>query len=68
MAAANGTSLEVRAGYFGLCVLGGDDQGLWRCDGDTTAIARQYSPRQDPLNLVWAGTRFKNGIVFSGLM
>lgn len=63
---ANNTLLEVRAGYFGICVLGGND--LWLCGSDTTKIAKQHQPQQDPLNLIWAVTRFKNGIVFDGLM
>ena len=65
---ANNTLLKVRAGYFGICVLGGDDQGLWLCGSDTTKIATRYHPQQDPLNLIWAATRFKNEIVFCGLM
>ena len=60
--------LEARAGYFGICVLGGNDQGQWRCGSDTAGIATQYQPQEDPLNLLWAITRFKNGIVFCGLM
>ena len=65
---ANNTLLEVRAGYFGICVLGGNDQGLWKCGSDTAKIATQYQSQQDPLNLIWAVTRFKNGIVFGVLM
>lgn len=64
----NSTLLEVRVGYFGICVREGDHQSLWLCGSDTTKIARQFQPQQDPLNLIWVGTRFKNGIVFSGLM
>ena len=65
---ADNALLEVRAGYFGICVLGGNDQGQWRCGSDTTGIATRYHPQEDPLNLIWAITRFKNGIVFCGLM
>ena len=65
---ANGTSLEVRASYFGLCVLGGGGPQSWICRGDTSSIARLYQPQQDHLNIIWASTRFKTGIVFSGLM
>ena len=64
----NNARLEVRAGYFGICVLDGNDQGLWICGSDTAKIAMQYQSQQDPLNLIWAVTRFKNGIVFCGLM
>lgn len=65
---AGDTSLEVRASYFGLCIRGGRDSSLWTCSDDTTAIARQYQLQEDPLNLIWLATRFKNGITFSGLM
>lgn len=67
-ALTNSTLLEVRAGYFGICVKGGNDQALWLCGSDTAKIARQFQPQQDPLNLIWVATRYKNGIVFSGLM
>lgn len=67
-ALTNNTLLEVRAGYFGICVKGGNDQALWLCGSDTAKIARQFQPQQDPLNLIWVATRYKNGIVFSGLM
>ena len=63
-----GASLEVRASYFGLCVHDSSAQKLWICSGDTAQIARQFHPQQDPLNLIWIGTRFKNGTMFSGLM
>ena len=65
---ASNALLEVRAGYFGICVLGANEQGLWLCGSDTTKIAALYQSQQDPLNLIWAVTRFKNGIVFGGLM
>ena len=68
VAAAEGASLEVRAGYFGICVHESGFQSLWECSGDTARLARRYQPEQDPLNLIWASTRFKNGTVFSGLM
>ena len=66
--AAEGASLEVRAGYFGICVHESNVSSLWICSGDTAQIAKGYLPGQDPLNLIWASTRFKNGTVFSGLM
>lgn len=67
-ALVNNTSLEVRASYFGLCVLGSGGPQSWICGGDTASIARLYQPQQDPLNIIWASVRFKNGIVFSGLI
>ena len=65
-ALVNGSSLEVRAGYFGLCVRNGS--GLWVCSGDSTGLARLFQPNQDPLNLIWVQAKFREGIVFSGLM
>ena len=65
---AHSALLEVRAGYFGICVLGETDQGLWLCGSDTAKIATHFQSQQDPLNLIWAVTRFKSGIVFGGLM
>ena len=67
-ALANDTQLEVRAGYFGICAKSGREQDLWLCDNDAGKIARQFQPQQDPLNLIWTAARFKNGIIFSGLM
>ena len=62
----NGSSLEVRAGYFGLCVR--YESGVWLCSSDSVGLARQFQPYQDPLNLIWVQARFREGIVFSGLM
>lgn len=65
-ALVNGSSLEVRAGYFGLCVRYAG--GIWVCSSDSAGLARQFQPYQDPLNLIWTQARFREGIVFSGLM
>lgn len=65
-ALVNGSSLEVRAGYFGLCVR--YEGGIWVCSSDSAGLARQFQPYQDPLNLIWTQARFREGIVFSGLM
>ncbi|KAK0512772.1 hypothetical protein JMJ35_004789 [Cladonia borealis] len=62
----NGTSLEVRTGYFGLCV--SHAGGIWLCNSNSSELARQFRPFQDPLNLIWASQKFKDGIVFSGLI
>lgn len=65
-ALVNGSSLEVRAGYFGLCVR--YQSGVWLCSSDSAGLARECQPYQDPLNLIWVQARFKEGIIFSGLM
>lgn len=62
----NGSSLEVRAGYFGLCVRYADR--IWVCSSNSAGLAKQLQPYQDPLNLIWAQARFREGIIFSGLM
>lgn len=62
----NGSSLEVRAGYFGLCVR--YESGIWLCSSDSAGLAREFQPYQDPLNLIWVQGSFKESIVFSGLM
>lgn len=62
----NGSSLEVRTGYFSLCVRYASS--IWVCDRSAAGLARQFQPYQDPLNLIWASQKFKDGIVFSGLM
>ena len=65
-ALVNGSSLEVRAGYFGLCVRYAG--GIWVCSSDSAGLAGQFQPYQDPLNLIWTQARFREGIIFGGLM
>ena len=62
----NGSSLEVRAGYFGLCAR--YESGIWLCSSDSVGLARQFQSYQDPLNLIWIQASFRGGIVFGGLM
>ncbi len=62
----NGAALQVRASYFGLCVAGPD--GFWVCSSDASGLARQFQPQQDPLDLISISAKFKDGVVFSGLM
>lgn len=57
--------LEVRVGYFGLCVNNG---GSFLCSNNATALAEQASIDQDPLNLIWVAETFKNSIVFPYLL
>lgn len=58
-------TLEVRVGYFGICV---DADGSFLCANNATALAEQVSIDQDPLNLIWVAETFKNEIVFPYLM
>ena len=62
----NRTRLEVRTGYFSLCVKGAD--GLWKCRRNATILAKDLHPDQDPLNLVWQSQKFRDSVVFSPLL
>ena len=62
----NSTSLEVRAGYFALCVKYAD--GIWDCNSDVATLAARLEPADDPLNLIWQSAKFRDSIVFYGLM
>lgn len=58
--------LNVRVGYFGICIQVGD--GAFMCNQNSTALADLVSVDQDPLNLVWVASTFKNAIVFPYLI
>ncbi|KAJ4301000.1 hypothetical protein N0V90_003089 [Kalmusia sp. IMI 367209] len=58
--------LEVRTGYFGMCVR---SHGiLWLCSADTNGLTEQIGPGNDPLNLIGAASKFKDDVLFSGLL
>lgn len=61
-----GARLEVRVGYFGVCVT--PDGGGYLCSNNATALAEQVSIDQDPLNLIWVASTFKDSIVFPYLL
>ncbi|KAI1249271.1 hypothetical protein MGN70_008883 [Eutypa lata] len=58
--------LQARVGYFGICV--SPDGGGWLCSNNATALANEISVDQDPLNLVWLASQFKDMIVFPYLI
>lgn len=58
--------LAARVGYFGICV--SPDGGAWLCSNNATALANEVSVDQDPLNLIWLASQFKDMIVFPYLM
>lgn len=59
--------IEVRVGYFGICV--NDDSGdSFLCSNNATLLAEQVSIDQDPLNLIWVANTFKNSVVFPYLL
>ena len=57
--------LEVRVGYFGVCV---NDDGSWLCSNNATALAERVSVQQDPFNLIWVAQTFKDMVVFPYLL
>ena len=65
-AIVNGSSLEVRTGFWGICVR--DGPGKWQCGNDISDFARMNQPLDDPLNLIALSAHFKDGIFFSGFL
>ena len=62
----NGSTLEVRTSYFGVCASYAG--GIWVCSSNSSGLARQLQAYQDPLDLIGASQTFKEGILFSGLL
>jgi hypothetical protein len=58
--------LQARVGYFGICV--NADNGSWLCSNNATTLANEISVDQDPLNLIWLASQFKDIIVFPYLL
>jgi hypothetical protein len=58
--------LQARVGYFGICV--NADGGSWLCSNNATTLANEISVDQDPLNLIWLASQFKDMIVFPYLL
>ncbi|KAI0205954.1 Ca2+ regulator and membrane fusion protein Fig1-domain-containing protein [Astrocystis sublimbata] len=63
---AGNSHLQVRVGYFGICI--NADGGSWSCNNNATALANDLTVDQDPLNLVWLASQFKDMIVFPYLL
>lgn len=60
------SQLEVRAGYFGMCVR---QRGIiWICSRDIDSLAEQIGFDNDPLDLIGTTSRFRDGVLFSGLL
>ncbi|OJJ48663.1 hypothetical protein ASPZODRAFT_150851 [Penicilliopsis zonata CBS 506.65] len=62
----SGADLEVRVGYFGICIQ--PDSGSFICNANATALAEIVSVDQDPLNLIWVASTFKDAVVFPYLL
>lgn len=63
---AGDARLAARVGYFGICI--NPDGGSWLCSNNATALANEIASDQDPLNLVWLASQFKDMIVFPYLV
>ncbi|KAL2004294.1 hypothetical protein VTN02DRAFT_4019 [Thermoascus thermophilus] len=61
-----GAELEVRVGYFGICIQ--PDGGSFICNSNATALAEIVTVDQDPLNLIWVASTFKDAVVFPYLI
>ncbi|KAL4897760.1 Ca2+ regulator and membrane fusion protein Fig1-domain-containing protein [Aspergillus ambiguus] len=61
-----GAEMEVRVGYFGICVQ--PDGGSYICNSNATALAEIVTVDQDPLNLIWVASTFKDAVVFPYLL
>ncbi|EAW09496.1 Fig1 domain-containing protein [Aspergillus clavatus NRRL 1] len=61
-----GAEMEVRVGYFGICVQ--PDRGSYICNSNATALAEIVTVDQDPLNLIWVASTFKDAVVFPYLL
>ncbi|KAK1752285.1 Ca2+ regulator and membrane fusion protein Fig1-domain-containing protein [Echria macrotheca] len=59
-AVANSTPIEVRAGYFNLCVRRGNDQ--WECCRDPSALQIRLSDA-DPLGLIGIAGMFRGNVI-----
>jgi hypothetical protein len=60
--------LQVRVGYFGLCVNPDGSGNSWLCSNNATALAYHVSVDEDPLNLIWVANRFQETLVISYLL
>ncbi|PGH05611.1 hypothetical protein AJ80_08303 [Polytolypa hystricis UAMH7299] len=60
------TSLEIRVGYFGLCMRQKLDD--WLCVKDANSLAETLNASHDPLNLVWIATSFQARVVLAVLI
>jgi len=61
-----GAEMEVRVGYFGICIQ--PDGGSYICNSNATALAEVVTVDQDPLNLIWVAATFKDAVVFPYLL
>ncbi|KAK3990899.1 Ca2+ regulator and membrane fusion protein Fig1-domain-containing protein [Cladorrhinum sp. PSN332] len=60
------TRLQARVGFFGICI--SPEGGSWLCSNNATSLADRIQVDQDPLNLIWLASQFKDMIVFPYLL
>ncbi|EGD86366.1 hypothetical protein H112_07299 [Trichophyton rubrum D6] len=61
-----GAHLEVRVGYFGICIQ--RNGGGFLCNQNATILAESLGVESDPLNLIWVASTFKDAVVFPYLI
>ncbi|CRG88182.1 hypothetical protein PISL3812_05209 [Talaromyces islandicus] len=61
-----GAHMEVRVGFFGICIQ--PDGGSFICNANATALAEVVTLDQDPLNVIWLASMFKDTVVFPYLI
>lgn len=60
------SNLEVRTGFFGMCVR---QRGVvWLCSADSNGLREQIGSENDPLDLIGTTAHFKDDVLFSGLL
>jgi hypothetical protein len=71
--ASTHSQLEVRVSYLGICISQVTSQ--WLCAHDALTLSNLIklyggpeSGEHDPLNLIWVGGRFKDAVLFPGLL
>ncbi|KAL2064924.1 hypothetical protein VTL71DRAFT_4064 [Oculimacula yallundae] len=65
--------MKVRVSYFGMCI--SQESSQWMCAGNAGTLSSMIklygnskSGEQDPLNLIWIAGKFKDEMLFSGLL
>lgn len=65
---ARNATIEVRTGFFKLCVSHPRAAGGWKCGTNATALSLEYGAGEDPLDLIGISSNFSSKIVFYGIM
>lgn len=65
---ARNATIEVRTGFFKLCISRPRAAGGWICSTNATALSLEYGAEEDPLNLIATSSVFSSKIVFYGFV